>query len=314
MTRSHFFAATLAAGLLFLPAAARAQSAADKSAAEALFAEGRKLMDQGKYAEACKKLEGSQKLDPGAGTLLNLASCYEHNGQTASAWVTYKEAASAAAQRHPDWAQQATGFAAQLEPKLSKLTIEAPKPTQAMVVTRDGVAVEASSFGVAIPVDPGAHVIEATAPGHLPFHTEVAIGESKDAKTVTIPELAVGDVTPPAPAPRGAAQRVVGLTMMGVGGVGVVIGSIFGGMALAKKGDAGNLCTADYTRCSPAGKALVDDAKSTGNISTVVFIAGGAFLAGGLIVWLVAPKSESKVQAAFGAPGANLGVTIGGAF
>src|SRR5450432_3316906 len=106
---------TLAA-VLGAPISAFAQSADNKVQAEALFEEGRQLMDQKKYEEACKKLEGSQKLDPGAGTLLNLAACYEQNGQTASAWVTYKDAAAASAGRHPDWMQQANAKAAELEP------------------------------------------------------------------------------------------------------------------------------------------------------------------------------------------------------
>ena len=61
------FVAALSPGLAF------AQSASDKAQAQALFDDGRHLMEQGKFAEACRKLEGSQKLDPGAGTLLNLA-------------------------------------------------------------------------------------------------------------------------------------------------------------------------------------------------------------------------------------------------
>ena len=72
-------------------------SAADKAAAQALFDEGKRLMDAGQFAQACPKFADSEKLDPGVGTLLNLGVCYEKNGQTASAWATYKEAASAAA-------------------------------------------------------------------------------------------------------------------------------------------------------------------------------------------------------------------------
>ena len=88
------------AGVLLLSAAARAEEPPDgakKAAAQALFDEGKRLMDAGQFAQACPKFADSEKLDPGVGTLLNLGVCYEKNGQTASAWATYKEAASAAA-------------------------------------------------------------------------------------------------------------------------------------------------------------------------------------------------------------------------
>ncbi|MET0595007.1 MAG: hypothetical protein ABW133_20070, partial [Polyangiaceae bacterium] len=48
-------------------------TSADKSLETQLFKEGRTLVDQGKYAEGCRKLEESQRLDPGGGTLLNVA-------------------------------------------------------------------------------------------------------------------------------------------------------------------------------------------------------------------------------------------------
>src|SRR3984885_15543934 len=76
---------------------ARAQTPnpSGKSVAEALFEEGRKLVADGNFAEACPKFADSQRLDPSPATLLNLASCYEKSGRTASAWATYREAASA---------------------------------------------------------------------------------------------------------------------------------------------------------------------------------------------------------------------------
>ena len=80
-----------------VPSLARADSSlADKAAAQSLFDEGRKLMTEGKFAQACPKLAESQKLDPGVGTQFNLADCYERLGQTASAWAGFLEAASTA--------------------------------------------------------------------------------------------------------------------------------------------------------------------------------------------------------------------------
>src|SRR5690606_40388855 len=58
-----------------------AQGANDKAAAEALFDEGVKLLKDGKYEEACRKLETSQRVDPGIGTLIYLGECYKKAGR-----------------------------------------------------------------------------------------------------------------------------------------------------------------------------------------------------------------------------------------
>jgi hypothetical protein len=111
---------------------------------------------------ACPKFEASLKLDPGLGAILNLADCYEKNGQTASAWAEFREASAAArASGSKDREDLARQRAAALEPKLSRLTIVVGK--QSAQVTRDGTSVDSAAFGTAMPVDPGKHVIEATA-------------------------------------------------------------------------------------------------------------------------------------------------------
>src|SRR3954468_2190760 len=93
LRRAALFAASLS---MLAPSSALAQDASSQAAAQALFEQARKLMADGKFPEACPKLAESQRLDPGAGTLLNLGHCYEKSGRTASAWVTFKDAAAAA--------------------------------------------------------------------------------------------------------------------------------------------------------------------------------------------------------------------------
>src|SRR5580704_16380113 len=64
----------------------------DKAAATALFDDARKLLADGKVAEACRKLEESRRLDPLPGTVLNLATCHEREGLAASAVAEFYEA------------------------------------------------------------------------------------------------------------------------------------------------------------------------------------------------------------------------------
>lgn len=317
--------------LMLLPGLAHAQSSGDKAAAETLFEQGRLLMTQGKFAEACRKLEGSQKLDPGAGTLLNLAACYEKNGQTASAWVTYKDAAIASSDRHPDWTTAANKKVDELVPNLSRLTITVTGTVPNLDVRRDGESVSSAVFGTALPVDPGVHAIEARAPGRKTFKQTVTIGPSKDQQSVVVPyldedftktddghhdALPLGPTPEPSP-PTNKTQLILGGVITGVGVVGLGVGGVFGLMALGKKSDASANCTSDFQRCTSVGLGQVDDAKSLGTVSTVAFIAGGVLAVGGLVLVLTAPKGEKPaptVHAAMGAPGAAAGLTLGGTF
>ena len=65
--------------------------------ARALFDEGRRLMGEGSFTEACARFSESYGREASSGTLLNLALCHEKEGKTAKSYNL--EAASAVGKR-----------------------------------------------------------------------------------------------------------------------------------------------------------------------------------------------------------------------
>jgi Flp pilus assembly protein TadD len=110
--------------------------------ADALFAEGRDLLEKGRFSEACARLARSEELSPAVGTLLNLGYCYEQVGQLRSAMDAYSEAdvlATAAGEtKRAAFAKER--FAA-VEPRAPKLDVRvtAPEPP-GLEIARNSVA------------------------------------------------------------------------------------------------------------------------------------------------------------------------------
>src|SRR5689334_3318487 len=143
-------------------------TAADKSLATQLFKEGRNLVDQGHVPEGCRKLEESQRLDPGGGTLLNVALCHEKEGRTATAWAEFTEALGLAKKDdRPQRIELAQSHITAIEPTLSHLVIQVPATSDLpdLEIKRDGSVIRRAAWGTAMPVDPGEHMIEAAAQG-----------------------------------------------------------------------------------------------------------------------------------------------------
>jgi hypothetical protein len=137
------------------------------------------------------KFAESQRLDPGIGTLMNLGDCYEKSGKIASAWATYREAVAEAnrtvqkKQREKD----ALVLAARVEPKLSRLLVRVPAPTNGypgVQIKRDGQVVDRAQWGTQIPTDPGEHTLSAEAPGRAPWSTKIVLAEASN-KELEVP-------------------------------------------------------------------------------------------------------------------------------
>lgn len=305
----HLTLVSWALGLSLFASNGHATDAASSAAAEALFGQGRDLAAQGNYAAACPKFAESQRLDPGTGTLLNLAECYEKAGLLASAWTTWLEAArSARAAGQAERETLARKAAQALEGRYGTLTVDVlgDRPSS-LKVTRNNLELSSASWGTALPTDAGNYRIEATAPGHELFSTEVAVRDGAGL-TVSIPELTKSAPLPPSPPPahlapsvadespsKGSTQRALGWTALGTGAAGIIAGSVLGILTIQKNNESKTFCSpTDENLCSRAGVDLREQALTFGDASTVAFGAGGALLIGGFVLLITAPKATPQ--------------------
>lgn len=302
-TRALGLVTALAIGIA-APGARADVSAEDGAIAEALFREGRALLEDGKIDAACLKLEGSQKLDPKVGTLLNVAACHELQGRTASAWGEFLEAARLARVanvRDPKvLADVATKRAEALAPKLQRLAVERPETLpQDLELSLDGRVIPRGAWETPIPVDPGERVVTARAPGKLPWTTRVLI-EKAPLTTVAVPTLeplapVVTPVTPPRteeepPSPTTSAPFLIGA---GAFVVGSGVGAYFGLRAISEKKERDREC--DALGCSEVGLAKQRDAHTSATVSTVAFAVGAA---GGIfaLYWALSPQTNRNAR------------------
>jgi hypothetical protein len=237
--------------------------------------------------------------------MLWLADCYERAGRTASAYNQYKAAEKLAIDtKDPKGRDKvANKHAAALEPKLSKLILVPPTPVPAgLEITRDGEKVELNQLGVSLVVDPGPHAIVVNAPGSQRWEKSVDVPPDGGTASIVLVVVATGktDEPPPAePSDPGTPFRIGGLVVAGVGLVGVGLGTAFGVIASSKLSDsnADNHCDAQNT-CDPVGLGLRSDAQSAATISTIGFIAGGVLIAGGITMFVLAPKKAPQTALA----------------
>jgi serine/threonine-protein kinase len=275
-----------------------------KAAAQALFERGRALVEQGQFAQACPKLAESQRLDPGIGTLLWLADCYESIGRTASAWASFKEAAATAALRHDERERVARERATALEPRLSRLaiTVAPGGETRGLAIQRDETEIGSAEWGLALPLDPGVHTVAAHAPGRRSWSMSVDVPANGGTVPVTVPALPLTTETQGERASRdalaglhpqpvkGAGQRIAGATMAGVGLAGLVAGTVvsFKAKSTYDQATASGHCLAD-NECDAAGKSSRKDAYSLAAVATIVMSAGVVGVAGGAVLFFTAP-------------------------
>ena len=312
----HGFCLAAAGSVLVAMVTLSARAAAEeprvdnRARAQQLFDSALTDAEAGNFAAACPKFQASQDADPKPSTLLNLASCYEKNGQTASAWGAFREAEGLARKSgRADWEQAAHTHAEALEPKLLRLTVQVPEASRAagLVVTRDGNRLGAGEWGVAIPVDPGEHAITASADGKKPWDTLTSVKEK--SASVTVPALEdlpteapvfmpptmqtpAGSVDRPAPS-WWTPSRKLGVGAVGFGGMGLLVGTVLGLAANSRYSDAKARCADGTHGCPDDALTDSDSAHDLAAAATVIFVVGAAAAAtGAALIVFGGPKDS----------------------
>lgn len=262
------------------PAAVAPPVPQEKPPAVRAFEEGRALLDESKFGEACAKFEESIKLDPAApGTLLNLGLCNERLGRTATAIGWFRKAQFRAAETpgmtdYEDAAKSKTTALIALIPAI-KIELAHPAPPGATFLL-DGNTIQEVDFGH-LEVDPSRHTLEMRVGGREPVRVEFRVGPGEQ-KTVVVP------VTAPEKklvlVDRGRNRRLIAY---GLGGVGV--GLFFGSAALSLS--AKNRFDASE---HPADRQHYENVARFGGTS--LFVGGAAALVGATYLYLRAPSAE----------------------
>jgi hypothetical protein len=303
LPRRAEFPALAGAAVLVLgwPMRAGADTPRDPSTAEALFLAGRSLMEKGDFAAACPKFAESDRLDPAAGTLINLADCEEHLGRLAPAWEHWKEAVEmlpADDARLPIIKNRA----AAVERRVPRLTLKLAPGTPADVsIKRDDVEVGIGALNVALPEDPGEHLIVVSAPGHMAKSFSVTMEEGQSRELVL--EAGAMEVPPPPPSgearerqrdagPAGQWMRPTGFALgaVGIGGLGV--SAVTGILAIGKKNEESSQCYPAKV-CTSAGADAASSGRTLATVSTLSFVVGVAALGTGVVFVLLGPKRSS---------------------
>jgi hypothetical protein len=310
--RLLFITAQVIVSFLVLEQRARADGGdGTEGRALAFFEEGRAEMRDGHYAEACARFADSKTLDPGAGTMLNLAYCYEKLGKKARAWSEYESAAAAAHRAgKPEWESAARARAAQLEGKVGWVVVHLDDVTDTIdiEIRIDGEPLAISAADRPTPTDLGHHEVSVRAMGKRAWSTTFEVDE-QHVPTIEVPPME--PVLPPTPAietrvlpartpanqppakHRRGTQRIAAVALAAFGAVALGVAA---GFALSARSTYdGAACSG--TLCMAQGQSARDSAFGQAAVATVAATTGLSAAAGAGILWWTARVQPQGAQA-----------------
>jgi hypothetical protein len=307
------------AALLLVSAPAAAQLSADetRNAARDLAGQGKASFERGDFEKARDLFHRAYTLVPVPSIAIFEARSLAALGRLVEAEEAYLRASRAPLDANaPDAfrtaVREAEAELQMLRPRIPKLTLAltgegAQHPE--LVVKIDGNEVPHALRGVEMPFDPGKHQLMAQAPGGERVQVQFVLAEKeREQVDVHVPapaqQVAATPTQPvltptlrrdePAPPPRSSWQKPAAFVAGGLGIAGLATGIVTGLMASSRHSTAASSCPDNV--CPPGGSGWddVQSFRTLRTVSTVGYVVGAVGLAGGVTLWLTAPKQSSR--------------------
>jgi hypothetical protein len=311
-------------GALLVCGVARAEpTEADRATARSLASEGYDALERKDYATAVDRFRHADALVHAPTIGVDLARALIGLGRFVEAYERYELVIREGVPKNSpaSWKQaleDAQKEVADLEPRLGWIVIHVMGPLDPQV-TIDGEDVPEGSIGARRAADPGKRVVRASAPDFEPASQTVSIKEGQE-QVVTLVLKRV-ETRPEAPAPKPVeapppehhASRVPAWIAFGVGGAGLVVGSVTGIMAISLHSDLSSKCPDD--NCPNNLHSDVTRFHTLGTVSGIGFGVAVAGAATGTVLLLTGASSDHASKRAAVWPVVGLGqIGMGGRF
>jgi hypothetical protein len=295
-------------GALLVCGIARAEpTEADRATARSLASEGYDALERKDYATAVDRFRHADALVHAPTIGVDLARALVGLGRYVEAYERYElviregipKSAPASWKQALEDAQKEV---ADLEPRLGWIVIHVMGPLDPQV-TIDGEDVPEGSIGVRRAADPGKRTVRASAPEFDPAAQSVTIKEGQEQvvtlvlkrSPVTHAPTPVAPEAPPPPPPHHA-SRVPAYIAFGVGGAGLIVGTVTGVMALKAHSDLSAKCPDD--NCPDQYRSDVNRYHTLGTTAGIGFGVAVAGAATGAVLLVTGASSDRSSRRA----------------
>jgi hypothetical protein len=323
--------------LVGVASTASAQTDESRASARAAATEGLHALQEGRYKDALDLCTRAESLMHAPTHLLLIARAQTKLGHLVAAQEAYikiqrERLAPNAPRAFADAQAAAADEQGALAPRVPTLKVAVDGGANDVQVTLDGAPFPAALIGIASPIDPGSHTLEAKSPSAVADPVTVSIAEgAKETATLAMKAVAAPEPlasAPPAPEEPAAPSpesshtssrtgvRVAGWIGIGIGVVGLAGGTVFVIKNHSDRNDANAFCGANGCPESKRTEigSLDHSADQAATASWIAYGVGAAGLvAGAVLLWVghgkPATVRSGQVVPWFGGPRA-MGVRV----
>jgi hypothetical protein len=262
----------VAAALHAAPVSAE-PSAADKETSRNLFSEGTKALEAADFARAERACGGAYKLVNAPRGALCWGRALEGLGRLVEARDAYLAAA-----RYPSKddepsvftsaREEGKGGADRLEKRIATvvLNISGASESSPLRVAIDGSEIVGDTARLPRKVNPGRHVVLVASPGFHTARVELFAGEGQEQRVdVQLRPALPGESTEQEATTthaQSSGPSPLAYVAIGVGVAGLVVGSLFGALALSDSSWLKGVCTTGASNCPSSAQSRVDSLHS----------------------------------------------------